>query len=141
MSGWFGTRSTSPSVNAGLDLEMPGSSIWRGENLLRAVERCEVDEATIDEHVHRLLRMFVKAKAFEHPDEAPELALDRPEHRALAREAAAEGIVLVKKEQNVLPLQRGTPPSVAIIWPNAKTARSEERRVGKECRSRWSPYH
>ena len=21
------------------------------------------------------------------------------------------------------------------------TARSEERRVGKECRSRWSPYH
>src|SRR3712207_2504414 len=24
------------------------------------------------------------------------------------------------------------------IWP---TQRSEERRVGKECRSRWSPYH
>ena len=23
----------------------------------------------------------------------------------------------------------------------AKTTRSEERRVGKECRSRWSPYH
>ena len=22
-----------------------------------------------------------------------------------------------------------------------KLARSEERRVGKECRSRWSPYH
>ena len=22
-----------------------------------------------------------------------------------------------------------------------KTTRSEERRVGKECRSRWSPYH
>ena len=22
-----------------------------------------------------------------------------------------------------------------------KEARSEERRVGKECRSRWSPYH
>ena len=24
---------------------------------------------------------------------------------------------------------------------NAVVARSEERRVGKECRSRWSPYH
>ena len=23
----------------------------------------------------------------------------------------------------------------------ARDARSEERRVGKECRSRWSPYH
>ena len=25
--------------------------------------------------------------------------------------------------------------------PPAKLTRSEERRVGKECRSRWSPYH
>ena len=24
---------------------------------------------------------------------------------------------------------------------NEKEERSEERRVGKECRSRWSPYH
>ena len=24
---------------------------------------------------------------------------------------------------------------------NARKYRSEERRVGKECRSRWSPYH
>src|SRR5260221_12499342 len=27
------------------------------------------------------------------------------------------------------------------IEPRAANARSEERRVGKECRSRWSPYH
>ena len=26
-------------------------------------------------------------------------------------------------------------PDIAVI------TRSEERRVGKECRSRWSPYH
>ena len=25
--------------------------------------------------------------------------------------------------------------------PVLKVGRSEERRVGKECRSRWSPYH
>ena len=25
--------------------------------------------------------------------------------------------------------------------PGMSDARSEERRVGKECRSRWSPYH
>ena len=28
------------------------------------------------------------------------------------------------------------PEHVEIVWK-----RSEERRVGKECRSRWSPYH
>ena len=27
------------------------------------------------------------------------------------------------------------------IVEDYKKARSEERRVGKECRSRWSPYH
>src|SRR3712207_4098054 len=26
-------------------------------------------------------------------------------------------------------------------WHHSQAARSEERRVGKECRSRWSPYH
>ena len=29
-------------------------------------------------------------------------------------------------------------PDTIFICPDA---RSEERRVGKECRSRWSPYH
>src|SRR5260370_21847831 len=32
-----------------------------------------------------------------------------------------------------------------LVWPDSlalgKDGRSEERRVGKECRSRWSPYH
>src|SRR3712207_9409948 len=37
-------------------------------------------------------------------------------------------------------------PLLAAIGARTKrieigTARSEERRVGKECRSRWSPYH
>ena len=27
------------------------------------------------------------------------------------------------------------------IFENVSFNRSEERRVGKECRSRWSPYH
>ena len=27
------------------------------------------------------------------------------------------------------------------VDPSTLPARSEERRVGKECRSRWSPYH
>ena len=32
-------------------------------------------------------------------------------------------------------------PKVVHPWFDAVTTRSEERRVGKECRSRWSPYH
>src|SRR5712672_4366392 len=35
----------------------------------------------------------------------------------------------------------GTPATVASGAYQSALRRSEERRVGKECRSRWSPYH
>lgn len=124
ISDWFmSVKSTTASVNAGLDLEMPGPPLWRGNLLLQAVERGEVNEATLDESVRRLLQLFVRTGAFKHPHEEPEQAIDRPEHRALAREAAAEGIVLLKNEHNILPLQHEKLTSLAIIGPNAKVAR------------------
>jgi len=122
MSDWFfSVKSTAASVNAGLDLEMP-SARWRGQKLLEAVERGEVAEATIDTSVRRLLQLLVKADLFEHPQAGPEQDTDLPEHRALIREAAAEGIVLLKNEQHVLPLQREHLNSIAVIGPNAQVA-------------------
>jgi beta-glucosidase len=124
VSDWyFSVKSTAASVNAGCDLEMPGPPLWRGERLLQAIKEGEVAEATIDESVRRLLRLFVKAGLFEQREEAPEQAVDLPEHRALARAAAAEGIVLLKNEDNMLPLQREQLRSIAVIGPNAKVAR------------------
>lgn len=124
MSDWFmSVKSTAPSVNAGLDLEMPGPGIWRGEQLLQAVKNGEVEEATIDESVRRLLRLLDKAGLFANPVEEPEQAIDRPEHRQLIRAAAAEGMVLLKNDHHILPLQRESLRSLAIIGPNAKTAR------------------
>jgi beta-glucosidase len=124
VSDWFlSVKSTAPSVNAGLDLEMPGPGVWRGEKLLQAVQKGEVAEATIDESVRRILHLLQRTGVFEHPIEQPEQAIDRPEHRALIREAAAEGMVLLKNEADALPLQRDALRSLAIIGPNAKVAR------------------
>lgn len=123
MSDWFGTQSTVPSVNAGLDLEMPGPSIWRGEKVLKAIENGDIDAATIDESVRRLLHLITKSGLFAHPEPVAEQAINLPEHQLLAREAAAEGIVLLKNERNILPLQSDKLTSLAIIGPNAKTAR------------------
>lgn len=123
MSDWFGTKSTAASVNAGLDLEMPGPAVWRGEKLLRAFRAGEVDEATIDESVRRLLGVIIKSGAFEDAADRPERAVDKPEHRALARQAAAEGMVLLKNDGNLLPLSTDKIKSLAIVGPNAKTAR------------------
>src|SRR3984893_10577732 len=102
VSDWFmSVKSTAASVNAGLDLEMPFPR-WRGEQLLEAVERGEVAEATIDKSVRCLLQLLVKAGLFEHPETMPEQSIDLPEHRALIRQAAAEGCVLLRNEQQVL---------------------------------------
>ncbi len=122
VSDWFfSVKSTAASVNAGLDLEMP-SPRWRGEKLLEAVERGEVTEATIDTSVRRLLQLLAKAGLFEYTEQVPEQAIDLPEHRALIREAGAEGIVLLKNERNLLPLQREHFTSLAMIGPNARVA-------------------
>ena len=122
ISDWFfSVKSTAASVNAGLDLEMP-SPRWRGEKLLTAVERGEVTEDTVDSSVRHLLQLLVKADLFEHPEAGPEQDTDLPEHRALIREAGAEGIVLLKNEQHLLPLQRTQLTSIAVIGPNAQVA-------------------
>jgi len=122
VSDWFeSVKSTAASINAGLDLEMPGPR-WRGEKLLAAVERGEVAEATIETSVRRLLLLLDKAGLFEHPEAVPEQAIDLPERRALVREAAAEGIVLLKNAQQVLPLQHEQLTSLAVIGPNAQVA-------------------
>jgi beta-glucosidase len=122
MSDWFGTKSVVEAAANGLDLEMPGPTRWRGERLLAAVEQGQVSLAAIDESARRMLRTIARAGAFENPDIRPEQAIDRPTHRALIRRAAAEGMVLLKNEGGILPLNLASLSSIAIIGPNAKTA-------------------
>jgi beta-glucosidase len=123
VSDWYGTRSTAAAVEAGLDLEMPGPARHRGEKLLEAVKAGAVSESSLDAAVRRLLEVTLRSGAFEQPEEAAEECIDRPEHRQLAREAAAEAIVLLKNEPGVLPLDRRAIQALAVVGPNAEVAR------------------
>lgn len=119
MSDWFGSHSTAPTVNAGLDLEMPGPPRDRGAKLVAAVEAGEVDPETIRTRTRNVLRLMERTHALAGPLEPSERADDRPEHRALIRRAGAEGIVLLKNA-GILPLAGNGP--IAVIGPNAKVA-------------------
>lgn len=123
MSDWNGTYSTAPAVANGLDLEMPGPTKWRGAKLLQAVQAGEVPEMTVRESARRLLRLLERVGAFMAPGISPEQAVDLPEHRQLARRAAIEGMVLLKNEGSLLPLDPSQSRRIAVIGPNAKTAR------------------
>lgn len=121
MSDWFGANSIAPSVNAGLDLEMPGPVRRRGEHLLEAHRRGLVKASAIDACVLRLLELLHRTGKSEIPDwqEGQEKATDLPEHRAILRKAGADGIVILKNANSVLPLQNLDGKKIAVIGPNA----------------------
>jgi len=120
VSDWFAKHSVT-SVAAGLDLEMPGPTRERGEKLLQAVRSGLVSSEAVQDSARRLLRLFARVRAFEHPAIAAEQAIDRPEHRALIRRAGAEGMVLLKHD-GILPLDKTRLQTLAVIGPNAMTA-------------------
>jgi beta-glucosidase len=121
ISDWFGTYSPD-CANGGLDLEMPGPARWMGQRLLHAVRTGEVAESVIDDKVRRLLHVIRRAGAFENPEQRPERAVDRPEHRRLIRETAGESIVLLKNAKGLLPLDPKRLSSIAVIGENARWA-------------------
>jgi beta-glucosidase len=119
-SDWFGTYSTTGAIKAGLDLEMPGPSRWRGEALMHAVTANKVKKSELNDRVRAVLRLVNSGLRTGIPENAPELELDRPEDRALARQVAAQSQVLLKNEGNILPFDKDK--RIAVIGPNSKIA-------------------
>ncbi|KAL4957507.1 glycoside hydrolase superfamily [Aspergillus filifer] len=120
MSDWFGTYSTSESIIAGLDVEMPGKTRWRGDALAHAVSSNKVHEFILDERVRNVLNLVNWVEPLGIPEHAEEKVLNRPEDQALLRRVAAESVVLMKNDDNILPFKKDKP--IAIIGPNAKIA-------------------
>jgi len=120
MSDWYGSHSTAPTINAGLDIEMPGPTRDRGAKLLAAVEAGEVSAATVRASALRVLRLMERTGALRDNRPFEERADDRPEHRALIRKAGAAGAVLLKND-GLLPLAAPA-GRIAVIGPNARVA-------------------
>ncbi|ARM92629.1 beta-glucosidase 2 (plasmid) [Rhizobium sp. CIAT894] len=122
MSDWFGSHSTADTINAGLDLEMPGPARDRGEKLIAAVREGKVEAATVKAAARRMLLLLERVGAFEKTPDLTEQAIDLPEDRALIRRLGAEGAVLLKND-GILPLAKTSLDRIAVIGPNAATAR------------------
>jgi beta-glucosidase len=115
------------AIDAGVDVDLPSGIAY--SNLGELVAAGKVSRAQIDKAVERVLTMKFTAGLFEQPfvtDPAPALASNTAEGIALAREAAAKSLVLLKND-GVLPLAlptAGAPkPTIAVIGPNADVAR------------------
>lgn len=112
MSDWFGTHSTAPTLNAGLDLEMPGPARFLGDKARAAVETGEIaPERVLDAagRVAAMARRVTGTKSTPIADDAG---------RALLVEAAAAGFVLLRND-GLLPLAPDAAKTIAVIGPNA----------------------
>ena len=108
------------ALRAGVDLEAARPDVYK--RLVELVHNGTIEEAQIDEAVRRILRVKFKAGLFEKPYADPKKIkkiVHRPEHVRLAREVAEESVILLKNENQVLPLDVKTLKSIAIIGPNA----------------------
>jgi beta-glucosidase len=107
MSDWGGTNSTADSLNTGLDLEMPGPTRFRTYRTIKdSIKNGEVSEDTINDRVRNILELIQKVGGFENPEIPPERSVDELKHRKLIREVAGQGLVLLKNDNDVLPLKR-----------------------------------
>lgn len=108
------------ALEAGVDMELP--HIQCNNTLLQLIKDGRVSVATLDRAVARILHAKFLLGIFEHPyvdpDEAERVS-ETAEHRALALKAAREAIILLKNENNLVPLDRTRIRSIAVIGPNA----------------------
>ncbi len=126
MSDWGATHSIVASANGGLDMEMP-----TGINYMKldaAIETGEVPAARLDEMVLRILRPMFRAGLFDRsPTGMIGVNVQTPEHQAFSRRAAAEGMVLLKNDASILPLD---PQKVHTLAVFGKLADAEPIVVG-----------
>lgn len=100
------------AANAGLDIYMVPTAAWKPlyENLIAQVKSGVIPEQRIDDAVRRILRVKKRAGLFDKPSPAKRpLAgktelIGAPEHRAIARDAVRQSLVLLKNNQQLLPL-------------------------------------
>jgi beta-glucosidase len=114
-SDWmWGVHDAKRGVDAGLDIEMPRGLVY-GKNLTTLVERGEVSPAAVDESVRRIVRTKLLFLTREDPQSYPPSLAAAPGHAALAREVAEKGMVLLKNEEALLPLDKARVKTIAVV--------------------------
>ena len=129
VSDWGGTHDTKQAAENGLDMEFgswtDGVS-WGASNAydnyylaapyLDMLRKGEASTATLDDKARRVLRLIFRTAM---NTRKPFGSLNSPEHLAAARRIAGEGMVLLKNEGGVLPIDLGRAKTIAVVGENA----------------------
>lgn len=117
VSDWGAVNDRAEGIKAGLDLEMPSSGGINDKKIVEAVKNGTLDEALVDKAVENILNINYRYLEGRKED----AVWDMEAHHELAQKAASECMVLLKNEENILPLSKEE--SIAFIGKFAKAPR------------------
>jgi len=129
VSDWFAankTKSTGACVEGGLALDMPGKIPpipkmeyrFQPKKMRSSFNRGEFTEASLDRNLRGYLRCMFLTGVFDDPQNHPKGERNTPENRCVARKIAEESMVLLKNDNNILPLDINKVKTIAVVGPN-----------------------
>lgn len=116
VTDWGAENEIVDGIKAGQNLEMPGSCGLGAKKLVDAVMNGELDEDVLDESVDKVIDVIMKGL-----DNLGDYEYDKDAHHAIARKVAEASMVLMKNEDNILPLKKSQ--KIALIGEMAKAPR------------------
>ncbi len=135
VSDWNAVVSAKGSALGGLDLEMGSGHFSKDSALLNLVKSGEVPMDVLDDKVRRMLRLMARTHVLD-PELQKTGEVQTPAHQKKVRELASEGMVLLKNDRGVLPLDASKLKKVLVVGPNA----DKEHRGGGGSGGVNSPY-
>lgn len=136
VTDWGAMNDRIAGFRAGCDLNMPGGSAYMEKEVLAAVRDGSLPECCVDDSARRVLQLVFRAAETQRTP----ASCNYEAHHALAKRAAAEGTVLLKNENGILPLESDT--KIAVIGAMAEICviRGQVPAISTHCgfRSRWS---
>ena len=141
MTDWLASRkvkTTEGCINAGLTLEMPWANKYKTKSLDAAHKSGKFTDEILDDRVSRNIRVMMLTGLFDSPGTLPLGTRNTPKHQNLVLRAAEEGMVLLKNEGNLLPLDIDNLKRISLHGVNL---RKKFGRLGYGGSSAVSPPH
>lgn len=117
VTDWGGLNDRIEGFKAGCDLSMPGGSNYMEKDVYKAIKEERLDETYVDDSVRRILELVFRVN----DNLKHKFTCDYKKHNVLAKEAACKGAVLLKNNDDLLPLEKDN--KIAIIGNMAKNMR------------------
>jgi len=120
-SDWMhGVKDTVGGITGGLDVEMPRAKYYKFKKIKTALQEGKISETMIDEAASRVMRTILRYTTKKDPQIYEPSLIGCREHHKVALEAAEKGMVLLKNENDILPLDKNKISKLAVFGKYAR---------------------